>query len=396
MTLNVRGGNNSVRSTDIVKTGCRVYDKNMIGVAGCFGEPTTEIRQLAENHLQYGISYPWPLTKGVIRERDRRKEDLSDNEYLSRAEKLLEILRKRFPRLVFSNKLKRTEYEVRLTNDLGTKLVEKDRYYLDALVIKGIDSVNVFDDVLVSMERSYNPERTVEYYTPLLEAFDNRVDLPAPGELPVLTAFSNFSGKFISDLNGRMLGSGGSLFSSKAGSKLFADNFSLVIDRTDSTGLPGTVFFDFEGSLLPNDRYFLIENGILRSGYADKRTAADFNTVCTASAGGEYDDVPAISPPDMIPAITHSSISELLKEVSGPVILVSMMGGGEFTSEGMFASPVQTAYLMDNGRILGRLPELKLRGKVTDLFGRNYIGTSKERLFQGEVTTLLRADVKKA
>lgn len=397
LTLNiVRGEINSVRSTDIVRTGCRAYDKKMIGVAGCFGEPSNEVLQLAEAHLQYGISYPWPLTKGIIRERDMRKEDLTDSEYLARAEKLMRILRKRFPQIVFSNKLRRSETEVRLTNDTGTNLVEKDRLYSVELIMKGINSINVMDDVLISYVRSFDPEKIAEYYAPLIAAFDNRVDLPVSGEMPVLALFDYFSGKFNSDLNGRVLGSGGSLFSSKVGSKLFADNFSLLIDKTAETGVPGSPFFDFEGSLLQDDRYYLIENGILHSGYADRRTASDFNVPCTAAAGGEYDDVPAIITPGLLPSITHSSVSDLLKEVKGPVVYATMMSGGDFTSEGMFASPVQTSYLVEDGQIIGRLPDLQLRGQITDLFGRNYIGSTVDEFLKGTAKTLLRAEIKKA
>ncbi|MDD4493192.1 MAG: metallopeptidase TldD-related protein [Eubacteriales bacterium] len=397
MALNVvNGAINSVRTNNILKTGCRIFQDNTIGVAGCFGEASEDTWQLAKKHIQNGISYPWPLTQGIRRERDKREEQLSDSEYLERAEQLLDILKKRFPYLIFSNKMRRAEVEMSLSNELDTMMVHKDRYYTVELIFKGIDSVNVIDDALIFVGRSFNPENIISTYAPVLEAFNNRVKLPEPGLYPVLTAYTNFSGKFESDLNGRLIGSGGSFFSSKAGAKLFADNFSLVIDRSDESVLPANSFFDFEGSLLPNDRYFLIENGIVHSGYADRRTASDFNIPATAAAGGEYDDVPAISSPGMIPGFTHSSVSGLLKEADGPVIMIGMMDGGDFTDEGIFASPVQSAYLIEEGRIIGRLPELRLRGSITDLFGKNYIGTSPELLLNGNVTTMLRAEISEA
>jgi PmbA protein len=397
MTLSVVNGEiNSVRSNSILKTGCRVFQDNKIGVAGCFGEAAEDTWQLARKHIQNGISYPWPLTKGVWRERDQREEKLSDSEYLSRAEKFLDMLKQRFPYLMFNNKMRRAEIENIITNDLGTSMVQKDRYYTVELIVKGVDSVNVIDDALVSVARKFDPEQIISTYAPIFVVFNNRVKLPKPGLYPVLTAYSHFSGKFESDLNGRLMGSGGSLFSSKAGEKMFSDKFSLVIDRSDESVLPGVPFFDFEGSMLPNDRYSLIENGVIRSGYADRRTASDFNIPSTAAAGGEYDDVPVISVPDMVPGFTHASISDLLKEADGPVVLISMMGGGDYTSDGMFASPVQTAYLIEDGRIIGRLPELKLRGSITDLFGKNYIGASPELLLNGSVTIMLKAEINEA
>ena len=52
-----------------------------------------------------------------------------------------------------------------------------------------------------------------------------------------------------------------------------------------------------------------------------------------------------------------------------------MASGGDTTPDGHFATPVQMAYLMEDGRLVGRLPELNISGSFFDLLGSDYIGS---------------------
>ena len=51
-----------------------------------------------------------------------------------------------------------------------------------------------------------------------------------------------------------------------------------------------------------------------------------------------------------------------------------MASGGDTTPGGHFATPVQMAYLMEDGKFVGRLPELNIAGDVFDMLGKDYIG----------------------
>ncbi len=49
--------------------------------------------------------------------------------------------------------------------------------------------------------------------------------------------------------------------------------------------------------------------------------------------------------------------------------------GGDMTPEGHYATPVQMAYLVENGKLVGRLPELNISGNFFELLGKDYLGT---------------------
>lgn len=58
---------------------------------------------------------------------------------------------------------------------------------------------------------------------------------------------------------------------------------------------------------------------------------------------------------------------------------MSIASGGDFTPDGLYATPVQVAYLTDGEKLIGRLPELTIKGSVKDYFGKNFIGVSKDK-----------------
>ncbi len=53
-----------------------------------------------------------------------------------------------------------------------------------------------------------------------------------------------------------------------------------------------------------------------------------------------------------------------------------MAGGGDMTPGGHFATPVQMSYLIEDGKLVGRLPDLNISGNFYDLLGSDYIGAA--------------------
>lgn len=59
----------------------------------------------------------------------------------------------------------------------------------------------------------------------------------------------------------------------------------------------------------------------------------------------------------------------------GKAVYVVIASGGDMTPEGHYARPVQMAYLVENGKLVGRLPELNISGNFFELLGKDYLGT---------------------
>ena len=379
-SLNVtQGVIDSVRRKQIVKSGCRVYADGCIGIAGTLGEATEATWQQAEENLTRRVPYPYAPETNKVRHEDRAAEVLDAKEFTARAEQLLEKLRSAFPRIIFSNKINMTMTVVSLTNDAGLDLHCRDVRYVCMLLAKDVDSTAVFESAAQYMGRTFDVETVFADVSQVLAAHGTMVDLPQGKALPLIMEPSLLMEPLDQALNGQLFHRGASLLSGKQGEKLFSEDFSLYVDKTADAW--GYEFFDAEGMVLPGDKLALIENGVLIRPFADKKTAAEFSCENTAAADGRYDDLPQLSAPATSFGSSGKSLRNLLR--GRDAALVVMASGGDCTADGMWATPVQTAYLYRDGKLLGRLPEFNARGSLFDLLGKNYLGRSEDKPFGG-------------
>jgi PmbA protein len=378
----------SVRSKSITKSGCRVYDGGFIGVAGTMGEPDAATWAEAEKNLAYRVPYPFTPETGK-RERDLRAGSFDGEVFLKQAEALLCALREEFPDFVFSNKILCSEIELTITNDLGLELIDRDRIYSFAIVIRAKESVSIFDTFLGGNYRTFDEKSVLADARAQLSVFRKPVPLPDAETLPVVIAPSEMLGKFTEALNGKLLGLGSSIFTDKVGKAVFSDSFSLLIDKRAEND--PHCFFDAEGVQLPGDKQYLIENGVIQRGYADKDTARRYAVSVPGSAGGEYDDVPSLTYARLAIEPGEKTLLELTG--SDKCVYIVVASGGDWTNDGDFASPVQLGYLLENGKLIGKLPEFGVSGNIYELFGKNYIGVSKDRPWSNEHFLITRMKI---
>ncbi len=377
--LNVtQGAVDSVRIKNITKSGARVYDGEYIGIAGTLGEPTEALFEAAEKNLAKKIEYKFEPEKNKVRHRSAVEERYTDKQIADFGDELLKKLTAAHPEFVFSNKIKWAERECSLKNDAGLDYTDVDGYYVVSIIYKHRDSVAVFDGGLSSVGRKFDVDEIVASFDGELSSFTRPVELPEGEKLPVIADFQVLGGKIAEALDGKQLGHGASLFADKIGKKAFSEDFTLGSDLALTTA---DVFFDSEGSTLENDRFDYIENGVIKTGMADKKTAATFGVQNTACAGGGHDDVPVLGSASLVPKPSDKTLKQLLN--GQKAIYVSMMSGGDTTNEGEFASPVQLAYLVEDGRLVGKLPEFGVSGNIFDLFGSDFVGAPSDCFTKG-------------
>ena len=80
----------------------------------------------------------------------------------------------------------------------------------------------------------------------------------------------------------------------------------------------------------------------------------------------------------------------------GKSVYVIIASGGDVTPEGRYASPVQMAYLMEDGKLAGRLPNLNISGEFFDIFGKDYVGSVHNVPFEGAFLSAAVMNVEKA
>ncbi len=388
ITLNITNGEiDSVRKKNLTKSGCRVYENGCIGVAGVLGEPTQETWEKAERALALGIPYPYEPSKHTVRTRVLG-EFVQEKDFIEKAELLLKTLKEEFPEFVFSNKIIAAEETEILKNDTGLDLCDTQCGVSVVIVVKEEASPNVYDSVIDWIGREFDVEAVLERARDLLRAHLNLMPMPQD-KLPVVMGAPQI-GYFLGDyLHAQKLKKDASLLSGKEGTKVFSEKLTLINDRGEDSN---AVFFDAEGTVLENDRIPLIEKGVLLRGIADKLCAEEFGMELTASAEGGYDDVPTLYPNGYAIQLEASgTLKEILNGRDG--IYLCMASGGDITPAGDYATPVQTAYLIRDGKLVGRLPEFHIRGNIFDLLGENYLGASSDRPFDSQKLTALYCDI---
>ncbi len=370
----------SVRRSDIVKTGMRVFDGKHIGVAGAIGSVNgKELEKKAVKALRRGITYPWQPA-GSRMEKIRIPFDLPDeNEFIIEMEAILEVLRSRYPELIFSNRGSLIESTTGIQNDLGLDLEYITRHLSVLLCFKHRNSISVMDCFTgFGGAFMYDRQTAIEDICEVCEAFEKPAALPGTGKMPVIFSVNDrlFLKKIILDLNGHQYGSGSSLLSGRMGERIFDESFSVI--QTPDHLIQSEPFFDAEGTVNDDYIYPLIEEGVLKAVCTDKRTADRFDLPLTGAAGSEYDSVPSLGFPDMRIKDTGKTLKEILKGEQG--VFAMMAGGGDFTPQGDFGTPVQVALLHDGEKFTGRLPEFRLSSSVFRMFGEDYIGSSTDSI----------------
>ena len=369
----------AIQKSDTEKTGLRVYDNGCIGVAGAIGVyDENRLTDRAKHMLKFKIPYDCEPADNISRTMDLSDTfTLSDEDFVRNSEDLLAMLTRNHPEFAFTHKISYEENETRLSNSVGADLTCRDKTVRVELVFKHKNSKNLMDGIGATVMRGYDVEAAYKSISGVCSCYEEKVSAPEE-KMPVVMLLDHDSvlTKFITDLNGRAMGANSSLFSGKTGQKLFADHFSLCVQRDPRKHENYMSFFDAEGTVLEGDRFMLIENGVIKSPYSSKKTAKQYGFAVTGSAGGEYDSVPDTA----YGSIRVQPGEKTIKEMLGgrKAVYVVYAGGGDFTAQGEYASPVQAAYLFDGEDFIGRLPQLSIRSNVYDMFGKDFIGLSSD------------------
>ncbi len=371
VTLNVTGGKiDSFREKEETTGTVRVYENGCIGIAGCLGAPDEkELTDKAVEALNFGIPYPCKL-EGATEVSDVREEEIiAVPDLIPTMQSFLDRLGEACPKFAFSNKIGLNYNKTEYRNSKGRHLVSSGRSVSVELIAQNRGSGNLFDTVFAFEGTRFDADMLLKQFKTEYDAFFTPADIE-PGRYPVILSPGALLGTFLTHFVAEMYVSGASLLSGKLGQKAFSDKLSLRNDMNPDTN-PGVCFFDVEGCVAPDLRPTIIENGVLKGVLTTKKSADTFGLPDLGTAAAAYDGVPSLGFNRFYVDPTAHDLAAL---VPGKAIYVVMASGGDTTPSGHFATPVQMAYLMENGKLVGRLPELNISGDFFDLLGKDYIG----------------------
>lgn len=383
----------SIRKKNILKTGFRVCKDNKIGISGIIGNyDENKQYEIAEKNLELNIPYPYEISKD-IKIKEKIKCDIENqNDFVKKVEKTINRLKKEQPDFIFSNKVFLNKQTVALTNDNNLDLESSIATISFSLIIKDKNSANIMDAFTGFEGVRYDEDEFFRMTNEICNNLKKPIDIEN-GEYPVVFLASDYSylRKMFESLHGLIYGSGSSLLSGKIGQKIFNDKLTIYQSKNIEDGYTGP-FFDWEGVVNKDYRYNLIENGVFKSPFTDKKTSSMFKLPLTGAASGDYDSVPNLGFVSLVLKDTEKTMKELLDGRKG--IFVMVAGGGDFTPDGHFASPVQVSFLFDGEKFLGKLPQITISSHFFDMFGKDFVGVSKDNLTSLEKSNVVVMNMK--
>lgn len=364
---------NSIRVKDIERNAVRVYKDGKIGISGAVGSSSIEeLTKQGIANLSSNIKYPYELESNKVDHRNYIEKQYSEKELMTLTKTILESFNNEFNDFIFSESLKTVEIDYKFTNSEGLDLRYQDAYLDFGLIVKAKKSSNLFDTFTGWQGRSFDLNKYLSTAKQQLLAERNKVDLPKNNKVPVFFVSPDSLSQFLNkQLNGEIYGNKSSLFDNKIGEKLFNDKLTLIQNKDPKTSY--TSFFDLEGVTNEIDKVPLIEKGVLKRVFTDKKNAKKFKLEHTGSAIGGYDDIPSLGSTTIEPEIDSKDIKKSLNNKLAILVLVA--AGGEFNADGNYATPVQASYLFDGEKLIGKLPDFNMSNDIYNMLGDDYIGT---------------------
>ena len=376
--LNIVAGKvESLRINNTTENTVRVYDKGCIGVEGALGDANfAELEQKATDKISQGIAYPETHETAQTLYIDTTANIIDERDFIPTISHLLDRLTHENPEFLFNNKIMLNSSDDTYTNSDGTKYTYKGNQFIISLTIKYKGSANIMDEDY-GCESDYFDEDQICHDVKLkCDAFLKQLPHVEEDEVTVIGNYEPIQ-YALQHLIADMYFNNASLLAGKLGKKIFNKKLNMTINRSPDKQI-NLPFFDQEGVVNKDYVNYIVKNGVLERLFTCKRSAAQYNTENLGAANAGYNSVPNMGAGGFDVENTAESLSELVK---GKAIYLSVTSGGDMTPSGDISMPTMVAYLYENGKLLGKLPEFAISVNMFDLLNDNFVGVCEKGLF---------------
>lgn len=396
-SLNIVGGKiNSVRFNEETRNTVRVYDDGKIAVVGKLGD--ADFKEMYDEACKKidgeGIPYAYLPSRKTVKSIARRKAYSSDK-LLKAGKSLMAKAAKECPGFLIGGKMEYAEYSGQYVNSEGSNLSYEGSAVSIGLQLKDKASSNIMDAFYGATFPLYGKtaaDAVVADLKMLHDAFFTEKKPLKNGKYNIIVDSGDLFNLLASSFIAENYVAGGSVLSGKLGQKVFNENLSVYVDRNPSTNY-GCAFYDGEGTVMPDYRTPLILNGVLKNVLANKNTAKLYDLPQGGVSGSAYDGVPSIAVTGLYTKPSEVTLKELTKDE--PAIYIAVSSGGDMTNDGVIGLPVMLAFLVENGKISGRVSEFNATGSIFDILGKDFVAVTKDNLFTAEKSGMivLKADL---
>ena len=375
--------------TGSVESSYRVYDGEKVGICYSIGEISDE-EGFARAQADPERARPYPFTPeaGGERKRDKSESTVTDRELMDVAGEYMQYIIEKYPQFTFSGNFTTERCSYSLESDLGTNFEEADACFGAGVMFKHKDSRDIIDGSFGFNMRTLDDG---EVFRTMADLYLGQYETPAevPEEILLCIQYYSLTGTIADELNAETLALGTSHLTGKVREQVFSEDFTLEHDVTDKEAWFGR-FWDGEGCVIEGDKLVLIENGVIKTGYSDKRVAKKYGVPHTKSAGHNYSDLPYPGGLNLRIRRSDKTIRELM--AGRPAIIPLNCTGSPMDNKGNMSMIINSSLLWDGERVVGRLPEFRVNMNFFDVLGKDYIGVgSDDSPFYHDKVILLKA-----
>ena len=313
------------------------------------------------------LAFPGPQSYEDVQVYDPSVEELPLDDMVHLGQSVIDGVRRHTPDLLCNATVSRSVTTVSICNTRGAE----GRYtksvfsvFLEGELIRDTDMLFVWDGESTC--------RTISDISPIVDSVVLQLErskkiVPAPtGEVPVLFTPHGVTGALLTPLlaglNGRAVLKGASPLIGKLGTRVLDEKLSLYDDPTLPL-VPGSRVCDDEGVV--SRRVPLVEDGTVSSFLYDLQTAAQAGTESTGSAHRGLSSMPGPAASVLVLKKGRSSEEEMLADIKHGLVVEHLLGAGQSNVQGgEFSANILLGYLVENGRIEGRVKNTLIAGNV--------------------------------
>ena len=361
--------------SNTVESSYRVYEDGKAGIFYHAGQMDDEEGfRLATADKERLRPYPFTPEAGGKRDRSKVESTFTDREVMETAEACMKYLTEHYPQFTFAGSVDSRWLRQTMSNDLGTDYSNTDFAVGVGFRFKHKDSLEMIDGGFGFNLRKMDDGTVFRNMADLyLGSYETLAELP--DEIIIDEQYYDLTGMLAAELNAENLALGSSRLAGKVGEKIFSDDFTLEHDMTDKEAW-FTRFWDGEGCVIPEEKLVLVENGVIKTGYSDKRVAEKYNVPHTRTAYHNYSDLPGPGGLNLRIKRSEKTVKELL---NGRLAVIPLQfTGSDMDAKGDMTVVISKALLWDGDKVLGRLPEFRAKTNFFDIFGKDYIGVGSD------------------
>jgi PmbA protein len=319
-----------------------------------------------------------PVAEALLDVYDPRTAALGVPELVAYGQRVIEPLRRQFPGVMFDVSVRRAIGRTELVNTAGAAVAHRRTVFSVGVEANRTQDQDVLIDYTahtVARVGEVDPDHVVAPLARRLAWAEKTVPF-APGRVPVLFTPPGslvLWGPLLEALSGKTVMLGTSPLRDKVGQRILDPR----VHVTDDGLLPGAVSsspWDDEG--VPRRRSPLIVAGALRRFVHDLETAQATGQAPTGN--GERGGVMGKPGPGFTTIVVEGGelpVEKLIGNMKRGLLVQSVIGMGQGnTLPGTFSNPVDIAYAVEDGRVLGRVKDVSIAGNVYDLLGPGHLG----------------------